>query len=99
MIKKVYDALVAVFGLAGEVRDLRVELEETKAQLKTISANSAHRIGGLREAFQWLVNEVQRVREDDAHEREKLELRLEVQRLRAFLSPAAGMPPPEPPGA
>ena len=77
----------------------RVELEETKAQLKTTSANSAHQIGELREAVQWLVNEVQRVREDDAHEREKLELRLEVQRLRTLLSPAAGMPPPGPPGA
>ena len=95
MIKQIYDALAAVFGFTGEVRDLRVELEETKAQLKTTSAHSAHQIGELREAAQWLVNEVQRVSEHDAHEREKLELRLEVQRLRALLPrPSSSEPPP-----
>ena len=36
----------------------------------------------LREAIQRLAYEVQRTQENEAHEREKLELRLEIQKLR-----------------
>jgi hypothetical protein len=37
----------------------------------------------LREALQRLAYEVQRVQDNEAHEREKLELRLEIRKLQA----------------
>ncbi len=52
-------------------------------EMRTLTEAMQIEIRQLKEAIQRLAYEVQRSQENEAHEREKLELRLEVEMLRA----------------
>jgi len=63
-----------------------------QAELRDLSGSTQEELRGLRETIQRLAYEVQRTQENEAPERKKLELRLEVQRLRAVKQLPQGEP-------
>ena len=62
-----------------------------QTELRDLSSNTQDELRKLKEAIQRLAYEVQRTQENEAHEREKLELRLETQKLRAAKQLPQGM--------
>ncbi len=70
MWQKIYDLFRLVLNLGEDLRQNRADVERLEQEVRELTL-MVHRL-----AF-----EVQRVRENEAHEREKLELRLKVQVL------------------
>jgi len=71
MFKQLYELAKQLLGLAQDMRQNKTEIKELRQELRELSS-----------AVQTLAHEIHRVSENDAHEREKLVLRLENQLLR-----------------
>ncbi len=70
MWQKIYDLFRLVFNLGEDLRQNRANVERLEQEVRELTL-----------MVQRLAFELQRVRENEAHEREKLELRLKVQVL------------------
>jgi hypothetical protein len=106
MWKKLYEIANLLFNFGKDLQQNRADIKQLQAEMRELSASMQEELRKLREAVQRLAYEIQRVQENEAHEREKLELRLEIQRLRSLQplppgesGPEAGEPSKEPPSA
>jgi hypothetical protein len=104
MWKKLYEIANLLFNFGKDLQQNRTDIKQLQAEVRELSASTHEELRKLREAVQRLAYEIQRAQENEAHEREKLELRLEIQRLRALqpppareAGPEAGEPSNEPP--
>lgn len=96
-------ALQGVVRFGDDVHRMQEEMKETRAEHRDFAHPVEAKFQAHHDAIQRLVFEAERNREnaardraDAARDRENLLLRLEVERLRALLPPAAGMPPEKP---
>lgn len=92
MWQKLYEITNLLFNFGKDLQQSRTDIKELQAELRDLSARTQEELRSLREAIQRLAYEVQRTQENEAHEREKLELRLEIQKLRAAKQLPQGEP-------
>lgn len=92
MWQKLYDITNLLFNFGKDLQQNRADIKQLQAEMRELSSTTQEELRKLREAIQRLAYEVQRGQENEAHEREKLELRLEIQKLRAIKQ----LPPSEP---
>jgi archaellum component FlaC len=71
MLKQLYEMARTLFGLTQDTQKNKAQIEELQRELKMLS-----------ETVRQLAFEIRRVHENDAHEREKMALRLENALLR-----------------
>lgn len=81
MWQKLYEITNLLFNFGKDVQQNRTDIAQLQAEVRQLTATTHDEFGKMREAIQRLAYEVQRVQENDAHEREKMEFRLEIQRL------------------
>ncbi len=72
MGQKLYEAIKLIFNFAEELQRNRSDIEKLQQEMRELTA-----------AMQRLIYEVQRAQDKEAHEREKLALRLEIELLRS----------------
>ncbi len=77
MWERIYNSLRVVFNLGAELKSLRDKNERMQDEIK-----------GLTDNMQRLAFELEYHRQNEAHEREKLELRLKIEMLQRQLPPA-----------
>lgn len=82
MWKKLYEVANLLFNFGKDLQQNRADLKSLEAEVSELSTTTQAELQKLREAIQRLAYELQRERENEVHEREKLELRLEIQKLR-----------------
>jgi len=82
MWKKLYEIANLLFNFGKDLQQNRTDLKLLEAEVSELSTTTQTELHKLRQAIQRLAYELQRERENGAHEREKLELRLEIQNLR-----------------
>lgn len=73
MWKQVLDALAQLVTLTQETRQNKSDIHEIRQEVKELQRE----LKGINAALQHLAYEIQRSRENEAHEREALTLRLE----------------------
>lgn len=83
MWQKLYEITNLLFNFGKDLQQSRADIKQLQTELRDLSSSTQEELHKLREAIQRLAYEVQRTQENEAHEREKLELRLEIQKLRA----------------
>lgn len=83
MWKQLYEIAGLLFNLGKDLQQNRNDIKQLETEMRALTEAMQIEIRQLKEAIQRLVPEVQRNQENEAHEREKLELRLEVEMLRA----------------
>jgi Skp family chaperone for outer membrane proteins len=83
MWQKLYEITNLLFNFGKDLQQSRTDIKQLQTELRDLSSSTQEELHKLREAIQRLAYEVQRTQENEAHEREKLELRLEIQKLRA----------------
>ena len=82
MWQKLYEITNLLFNFGKDLQQSRADIKQLQTELRDLSSSTQEELRKLREAIQRLAYEVQRTQENEAHEREKLELRLEIQKLR-----------------
>lgn len=83
MWQKLYEITNLLFNFGKDLQQSRADIKQLQTELRDLSSSTQEEMRKLREAIQRLAYEVQRTQENEAHEWEKLELRLEIQKLRA----------------
>lgn len=83
MWKKLYDIANLLFNFGQDLRQNRADLKQLQNEVKELSSVTQNEVIQLRETIQRLAYEIQRVEENAVHEREKQDLRHEVEKLRA----------------
>jgi Skp family chaperone for outer membrane proteins len=83
MWQKLYEITNLLFNFGKDLQQSRTDIKQLQTELRDLSSSTQEELRKLREAIQRPAYEVQRTQENEAHEREKLELRLEIQKLRA----------------
>ena len=76
MWQKILETIKLVFHFGEELQRNRADIEALQEEMRTLTA-----------AMQRVVFELQRQSENEAHEREKLALRFEIQQLRSAHPP------------
>ena len=72
MWQKIYETIKLLLGFSEELQRNRTDIEKLQQEMREITA-----------AMQRLIYELQRAQENEAHEREKLALRWEIEMLRS----------------
>lgn len=72
MWQKIHEIMKLIFNFAEELQRNRSDIEQLQQEVRELTL-----------AVQRVVYELQRIQQNEAHEREKLALRLEIELLRA----------------
>jgi predicted Holliday junction resolvase-like endonuclease len=83
MWQKFYEITNLLFNLGRDLQQNRADIKQLQAEMRELSSTTQEELRKIKEGMQRLAYEVQRTQENEAHEREKLEMRLEIQKLRA----------------
>ena len=83
MWKQLYEIANLLFNLGKDLQQNRNDIKLLETEMRDLTETMQNEIRQLKTAIQHLAYEVQRSKENEAHEREKLALRLEVEMLRA----------------
>jgi molecular chaperone GrpE (heat shock protein) len=76
MWKSLFDLVKSIFTFVDDLQKNRAEIKELRKENEQLT-----------DAVKHLAYEIQRISEREQHEREKLELRLEIERLKKQLPP------------
>ena len=83
MWKQLYEIANLLFNLGKDLQQNRSDIKQLETDMREWARIVEKEIKRLDEAIQVLAHEIQRSHENEAHEREKLALRLEIALLRA----------------
>ncbi len=83
MLKSLYEIANLLFNFGKDLQQNRADLKQLQTEMRDLSAATQAEVHELREAIQHLAYQIQLMQQNEAHEREKLALRFEIETLRA----------------